>query len=317
MKLEIFPEDILLEYVQKLLDGEEKPRLKMSRYFDSFPESLEPSEEFVVSWQKMIEPVVKKFIADTFSLHQFLFDSDGYVKKFCATDAEFWQNIELSFSHRSAQRLYEHMLMANSSDEPLYLIALPADALFISIALADFEQYSYAWFAKNKASWIVSALFIAWQPVKADLPAPWQSCFKDPGSVDLPVRAYLLERASAYYSCINHLVRRSIERNKPADSDFYRLASERSGAGLPLNFVASGNIDKVCLNGRALANLIREAMNYWTQDGMIAIDDDRFLNGIFNESGLARELIEFETVIKEFSENKSLEERVDESIIFN
>lgn len=317
MKMDLFPEDILLEYTEKLLAGEVKPKLSSSRYFNQFPETLEFSEEFAERWQKLVEPVVKKFISDTFSLHQFLFDADGYVKKFCATNSEFWESIDLKFSHRGVLRMYERMLeQYGGVGEPLYLVATPSDALFLSIAIADFDQYSYQWFEKNAASWVVSALFIAWQNVSAEK-VPWKCCFDSPGGVHLQVRGFLLERAGAYFSCVNHLIRSAIETHTSLHTEFSELSSERSGAGLPLRFVKSTRVANVISAGKELAKSIHSAVEFWSGTGTLALDDDRFIKGIYNTSGLAEELNEFEAVVKEYSETRGMEESVHESVIFN
>lgn len=316
MKIELFPEDMLLEYVGQLLEGVESPRIRHASHFKDFPANLEPSEEFARRWQGLVEPVVKKFIADTFSLHQFLFDFDGHVRKFSATDAEFWQTIDLQFSHRAIQRLYEHMLGRTTGEQPLYPIALPADALFISIALADFDQYSYAWFEKNNANWVVWTLFIAWQPTFAGKVA-WKACFDRSRNVPLPARGYLYERAAAWFSCVNHLIRSMANGALPGDNDFYRLAAEKSGSGLPLRFIPSSSVAQVATFGRQLAQSIRGAHDQWTGPDAVALDDDRFLQGLFNSTGLASYLQDFEAVLRDYNDTRGLEERVNESVIFN
>lgn len=317
MKVELYPEDILIEYVEQLLNGVENPRLKYSAHFNQFPANLEMSEEFAQRWQKLVEPVVKKFIADTFSLHQFIFDFDGHVHKYSAADSQFWQTIELEFSHRGAQRLYEQMLSKSTGEKPLFPIALPADALFISLALGDFDNYSYAWFEKNSANWVVWALFIAWQPVFAEK-IPWKTCFDRWQLVPLPVRGYLYERAAAWFSCVNHVIRCASENSYVGDSDFFRLLSEKSGSGLPLRFISGPpKVAKIALFGRQLAESIRGAHEQWTGPATVALDDDRFLQGLFNSTGLARHLQDFEMVLRDYNESRGLEEKVNESVIFN
>lgn len=317
MKIEIYPEDMLLDYVEQLLKGGDSPRLKYAAHLGKLPANPEFSEEFAQRWQNLVEPVVKKFIVDTFSLHQFLFNCDGHVRKFASTDAEFWQTIELEFSHRGAQRLYEHMLKQASGEVPLYPIALPADALFVSLALGDFDQYSYAWFEKNNANWVIWALFIAWQPVYSEKVA-WKTCFDRWQHVPLPVRGYLYERAAAWYSCVNHLIRMAGENYYVGESEFYQLLGEKSASGLPLRFIAAPpKVSQIALFGRQLAESIRGAHRQWTDAAMVALDDDRFLQGLFNSTGLAAHLEDFEAVLRDYNETRGLEERVNESVIFN
>lgn len=316
MKIELYPEDMLLDYVRQLLDGAETPKLKHTAHFSSFPQNLELSEEFAGHWQQLVEMTVKKFICDTFRLQQFLFDVDGHVMKFACTDDRFWQTIDLQFSHRSAQRMYEHMLRQTTGEVPLYPIALPGDALFISIAVADFTQYSFAWLEKNQANWIIWALFAAWQPAHGNK-IPWLTCLRQPQMVPLPVRGYLYERSSAWFSCANHLLRLLASDRQAADNDFYELAAERSGSGLPLKFYAASQVSQVANAGRQLAEALKSAHQFWTGSGTVALDDDRFLQAMFNSSGLTQQIDDFAAVLRDFNETRGLEEQVNESVIFN
>ena len=316
MKIQLFPEDMLLEYVEQLLNGVEAPRVKYSQYLKDLPPSIEFSEEFASRWQSMVEPVVKKFIADTFSLQQFIFDVDGQVRKFSIADAEFWQTIDLQFSDRGPKRLYEYMRRNVNNETPLFPVVLPADALFISLAVANFKQYSYAWFEKNRANWVVWALFITWQQTSPEK-VPWKACFDQPKGVPLTVRGYIYERAAAWYSCVNHIVRCAAQKVYAAESEFQKLTSEQGAASLPLRFNNSGTISQLALFGRQFAESIQNAHKYWTGEGTLALDDDRFLNGIFNSCGLARQMQDFEAVLRDYNETRGLEESVNESVIFN
>ncbi|GAB4271554.1 MAG: hypothetical protein Kow0029_09370 [Candidatus Rifleibacteriota bacterium] len=316
MKLQLYPEDILIEYVERLLLGEEDPAIRMARFIPELPGQIEFSEEFALRWRNLVEPTVKKFISDSFLLHQFVFEYEGSIRKLCVTDPDFWAGIDLSFSQRSAQRLYEYMKSKKGGEEPLYPITTPADAIFISIVTGDFDLFSYAWLAKNRANWAVFALFITWQPVLAGK-VPWKWCFDNPKEIPLPVRVYLLERCAVYFSCLNHLVRSGINNEIAYDSDFDRLSAERSGSAVPLNFVPDKNIGNAVGCARALATSLNKAMEYWTGEGTVALDDERYLRGAYSSAGLAEELNDFAAVVKEYTETVRLKEAINESVIFN
>jgi hypothetical protein len=316
MKVELVPEDCLLEFTRQLLDGEEKPVLKYARYFDKFPQKINFSEEFAASWQDLLAPTVHKFIADSFSLHQFAFIENDQVRKYSCADQEFWQTIELGFSQRSALRLYEAMMAKHFNEPPLYILATPADALFIAIATSQFTEYSFPLLAKNSANWVITALFIAWQPVNAEGVA-WNSCFTNPASVDFPVRSFLLERATTYLSCVNHLIRKAADKSGVIGSDFFSLVRKSSGESVPMKFISSQRIDNVAMQARSLIKNINSAMDYWTGEGSLALDDDRYLRGVLHSSGLQNEMNEFDAVLNEYQNIRDLEANIDESVIFN
>ena len=78
MKIELCPEDMLLEYVENRLNGRFDVQVKNEQYLKHLPPNIEFSEEFALKWQAMVEPAVKRFIAETFALRTFLFEVDGY-----------------------------------------------------------------------------------------------------------------------------------------------------------------------------------------------------------------------------------------------
>jgi hypothetical protein len=306
----------LFEYAGKLLEGEESPTLKYAGYFDQLPSHIDFSEEFLQNWQKLVSEVIHKFIVDSFSLYRVALTPDGFVKQFGVTDEIFWESIDLKFSHRGALRIYEKMLESSKKEPPSYLIALPADALFLSVATGNFNEYSYPWLFKNKANWVVQALFVIWQPVFA-CQVHWKDCFDDPGAVEMPLRALLLERASLYFACLNHLIRRRTENVSVAGSNFIRIMENKSSGAMHFRFFPSSQIAQASIYARSFAKSVESAFQYWTSEGSVALDDDRFLRGVFNNCGLASEMREFENVLSEYQSQKDLEENVNESVIFS
>ncbi len=315
MKIELSPEDMLLDYVEQLLNRVEKPKIKYSSHFKKFPTNLEFSEEFLPRWQKMVEPAVKKFIVDTFSLQQFLLDCDGRVRKVNCTDSEFWQSVDMQFSHRGALRLYEQMLAEETEERPMYPVVLPADALLISIAVENFSHYSFAWLEKNAANWVIWALFVAWQYV-TDKNVPWKTCFDRPAAVPLPVRGFLYQSACEWYSMVNHLIRR-VSQKISVDRNYLFTGMQPIERRAALRFSGGASIGEIAEYGRAMANSIRAAHAHWTGPGTVALDDDRFLLGLFGSCGLEQQLIDFEAVLRDYNETRGLEDMVYESVIFN
>ncbi|MGM0600274.1 MAG: hypothetical protein ACQETH_10715 [Candidatus Rifleibacteriota bacterium] len=316
MKIQLYPEDLLLEYTEKLLEGETtNPDIKYSGYFDAFPPEIDFSEEFCEKWQQVIEPVVKKFICDSFAFYPFLFESDGYTRKYSVTDVEFWESIDISFSQRSALRLYERMISDKTKQLPDYILSLPGDAVFLSIATTNFNLYSFPWLEKNKANWVIKALYATWNFLNTD-EIPWEGLLAKPKTVELPLRGYLIDRAAVYMRCVNYILERIAEKQVTQRSELKKI-SAMPGCGVPLKLYLTRNPDKIIKSSNKFIKMLEKAVSYWTAEGMCALDDDRFINGVFNSSGIKEELKGFDEVVTKISDTNRLEERVDESVVFS
>lgn len=315
MKIQLYPEDILLEYTQKLLEGETNPEIKHAKHFSAFPPDIDFSEEFCEKWQQIVEPVVKKFICDSFAFYPFLFESDGYTKKYSVTDVEFWENIDIGFSHRSALRLYERMLIEPLDRLPDYILALPGDAVFLSIATANFKLYSFPWLTKNKASWVIKAIYVAWNFIGID-EVPWKGLLANPETVELPLRGYLIDRATIFLRCVNYILEKIAENQVPSRSELDKIAI-MPGYSVPLRYYLSNKPHQIIKSSNKLIELLEKAVSYWTAEGMCGLDDDRFVNGIFNSSGIKQEFKGFDEVVAKIADTNRLEESVDESVVFS
>lgn len=310
MKIELCPEDMLLEYVENRLLGRQNAVIKNEQYLQHLPGNIEFSEEFALKWKAMVEPAVKRFIAGTFSLRSFLYEVDGYTRRFTAADASFWKELEFTFSFRGAERLYEQMIMKQSEEEPLYPVVLPADALLISICNNDFSLYSFAWLCKNSANWLIKACFVAWQQVSYH-EVRWQYFFENPGKVELPLREYLIERAADYVAGCNI----KLSNMFPATDNGQRI---RSSSNFELCFDNRDCGVMAMYNSvKALVTVARKAIAYWSSEGCVGIDDERFIAGAAKTHGFDVEFAEFEAVATSLVENKNLEDQIYESIIRN
>lgn len=315
MKVQLYPEDLLLEYTQRLLEGETSPEIKYSNYFDAFPPEIDFSEEFCEKWQQIVEPVVKKFICDSFAFYSFLFDSEGYTKKYSVTDAEFWQTIDIEFSHRSALRVYERMICEKVHRLPDYILALPGDAIFLSIATTNFKLYSFPWLTKNRASWVIKAIYLTWDFLGID-EVPWQGLLAKPENVELPLRGYIIDRATIFLRCVNYVLDKIAENQNPSKSELDKI-SAAPGGGVPLKFYVSRKPHKIIKSSNKLIELLEKAVACWTAEAMCTLDDDRFINGIFNSSGIKQEFKGFDEVVAKIADTNRLEESVDESVVFS
>ncbi|MDD2999080.1 MAG: hypothetical protein PHV05_08480 [Candidatus Riflebacteria bacterium] len=310
MKIGLYPEDMLLEYLENRLNGQFHTKIKYHNYLQKLPDAIEFSEEFALKWKSLVEAAVKRLIADTFALRPFLFEVDGYTKRFCSADHQFWNHLNFTFSHRGAERLYEEMRSEVTSDEPLYPVTLPADALLISLCKNNFSLYSFAWFDKNNASWIIQALFVAWQKVRIDN-VPWQYLFDNPARTELPLRDYLIERAADYLAGCN--------------AHFAKIVSGGNGTrhirateSLELTFESSPkNTLELFSHVEKFIKSAQNAIAWWSSEGTVANDDERFIAGAARTFGFETELAEFRALTNEYMENQGMEEQIYESILRN
>lgn len=315
MKLQLYPEDMLLEFSEHMLQtGAEISSWRKGQYLKHLPLQIDFSEEFAESWQQLLKNVVMRFIADTFALRPFLFEIDGYTKRFNSTDENFWNFCSFSFSHRSAERLYEMMMTEFMPEKPLFLVVTPGDALFLSICTRNFNCYSFQWLTRNKASWLTQALFVACQTVKID-DVPWLHLLKNPASVELPLREYLIERCADVVAACNTQIQ----------SLCIMAGSDGAPAGIP-DHNKRGSIE-VTFHNLSATQMIevvsqfiliaQAAINVWVGEGCVCIDDERFIKGAVQQSGFARETGEFERLVNDYTEKRGMEETIYESIIQN
>lgn len=312
MIITLCPEDLLLAFVEKLLRGEENPVGERIEYLKHLPTEIDFSEEFAVKWQALVEPAMKKFIATTFGLRQFLFDVEGYTKRFAVTDPQFWETVDLKFSHRAAQRLYELMVFSVHEIHPLYQIATPADAMLISVCIKDFTQYSFAWLEKNSASWLIKAIFMTWRPTRmAQL--PWQHLIRNPKIVELPLRDYMIEKAADYLAACSAATALTIHDKSPRAPRVY-TADKVGGLEMILD-------EPRMIIGRWLDYSLeiiaemRSAISFWTGEGAANIDDERFVAGAARVFGFDTEVSEFDRRLSMFRESFGVKEAINESIL--
>jgi len=315
VKLQLYPEDILLEYAEKAFANSiDAAVVKHAQYLNRLPRMIEFSEEFAERWQALVKSAVKRFVADTFKLRPFLFDVDGYTKRFNSADEQFWNSCEFSFSQRGAERLYELLMREFIEEEPMFLVATPDDGLMLSICTNNFGRYSFPWLCRNRANWLTQALFVAWQQVVIDR-IPWQYLLENPAEVALPLREYLIERcADLLVASSGHL--RHI--NPAAPGQHVDVVNDLREDAVPI---------KVAFNMRgfnetveAVRKFIRaaeKAFAYWAGDGNVGLDDEKFIRGAIQQYRFVEEVREFEQLVSDYLEGRGTEEAIYESIIQN
>jgi len=311
VKIELFPEDMLLEFARGRLRVEANPAVKGMVHLEHLPAQIEFSEEFPQKWQKIVEPAVKRFIASTFGLRKFLFDVDGYTKRFSAADPQFWENVDLKFSQRAAERLYEQMVFPVHKIEPLYHLVLPADAILVSIFQWNFTRFSFAWLLKNSASWLVKAVFISWQ-AGSMTELPWQHLLEYPEKVELPLRDYLVEKTAEYLAFCSTLLRQRLKVTEvlPGYYDPELVGGVRS------HFLDSARFTENTFNYiNRMIKSTRNAVAYWTGEGTVNIDDEKFVAGSLKTFGFEHEAAIFERLLGMYIDTVDTREAIHESIL--
>ena len=326
MKIEIAPEDMIFEYTNQLLLGIREPQLKFEKHLEKMPPKFDYSEEFSEKWSQLVEVTVRRFLINTFKFRPFVYDRNGQIARYCTADKEFWQDVDISFSFRSADRIWELIMLGVQKEDPLYIMAKPGDALFLSIINNVFGQYHFNWLIKNNANWLIIAAFVAQSPVALDR-IPWMPLLESPEKVPLQVRDLLIEKVRACMLLINHLVREVFANNHYELGDHFGAFDELSFVTGSINFgrtIHAGVLNQKDLDrpmnrhfslGRELISALNKAIEYWTTEGAICIDDDRHISGYSQSCGLNDEIKAFEAMLSDYNEQKSLEEAVHESLI--
>jgi hypothetical protein len=256
MKVSIYPEDILIEYTKSRLKRENFAHPD-KKHIKRFPETIELSSEFGEKWQKLVSSTIKAYLGRFFVNRKFLVDQNGSIKSFYLSDHEIWQNLDFTFSIRSAQRLYERMLADTIPDYKIFqgqhLIATVADALFISICTNNFTNYNFPWLVKNKANWLIKAVYIAkasnWE---YGLPS-WGYFLENYEENEFPLRELLIEKVGLFLA---------------------EAASSISGSDIVNQRVSSNVTD--------IYNFYNKALTNWKEKCLISYEDVKYLDSAVN-----------------------------------
>ena len=315
MKLQLYPEDILIEYAeQAFANGCANAIVKHSKYLKHLPRAIEFSEEFAERWQALVKSAVKRFVADSFKLRPFIFEVEGYTKRFNSADEQFWNFCGFSFSQRGAERLYELLIGEFIDEEPMFLVATPDDGLILSLCTHNFELYSFPWLCRNRANWLTQALFVAWQQVVVDR-ISWQYLLDNPSDVALPLREFLIERSADLIATCSDHIRHVAQRAEREACDMVNYLREEE-VPLRVSFNQRDFIGKVT-TVRKFISSANKAFDYWAGEGCVGIDDEKFIRGAVQQYRFAEEAREFEQLVSDYYEAHSMEGEIYESIIQN
>lgn len=288
MKIQVVPEDIILEYVKKRLQGNLNPVVKYRNYFDQLPSKIEVSEEFLDEWKKILQITVQKYIVSKFKLKQFIFEENDRVKRYSVADPQFWNNTKIEFSYRSVDRIWELIKI----DKTEFLLTKPGDALFLSILAQNFSNYSLEWLIANKACWAIIAVFIQVYDLKDNSGEHIIRIMKKKG-LPLPLRGLLLESAANTITKVNQEISAELKMEKPYFAKINRIAPSI----------------------RELINSINSAVKRWTGEESLALDDERYIRGLHSSLKLDQEFKIFEDNLNKAAEKNNLKEAIHESII--
>ena len=317
MKITLVPEEIILEHLENHIKGNPNKKLKFQKYFRHLPEKLEVTQEFIDQWSPAVSILVKKLIVDTFGVHSFLYEEDGIVKRCSVLEQEFWQQIDFKFSFRAIDRVWEEIKFPFTDIQPIYQLVLPADALLLSIIMDDFDKYNFKWLSINKAHWVIKVVFIALSKDYSPLPG-WLSLLEKPEKLELPVRGFLIHRSADYMAYLNQLISKLMEYKQVDDTELRKLGERLDKPGVPIDLrFHIKEVYSAFEIGRKFIDAFQIAFKSWNNEFTLALDDERYLRGLYNSTGLENEIREFERQIEEYNEMVDLQEVVNESLVFN
>ena len=318
MKIELCPEDMLLEYTQKRLRGNMNPTFENRKYLKYLPFTIDISQEFLDEWKAMVIPTINKLVTDIFCLREFILEEGSGIKKYCAIHPEFWERVEFKLSDRGVARAYELMLEAHIQKPPAYRLAADADALIISLMTQKFGLYSHKWLIKNKASWLIKALFIR-LCTTFNSSVTWEVYFDKSHEVELPLREFLIEAVAGYLKYIigNISFDFACENNQRS----FDFESEKQEFNLNMSGhrpTAIAELDKDTLvMGNRLIKKLNESMQIWCNQATITMEDERFLQSAYNKYQLKEIINDWNSFEEQFNNTNNLSEAIIESVNSN
>jgi hypothetical protein len=288
MKLEIFPEDLIWEYVGKLLRREALRPLTHQKHFPYLPAKIDLSEGFLEKWRKVVSGKVQQFVARHFAFRPLLFLRNDTVLRLHPGETDFWREISLEFSHRAVRRIWEDIIQKPAT--PAWQSVTPADALFLSILQpALFDQYTYEWLAAAHAPWLVTAVFLRCRTTGNRF--PWTCLLTAPQDVPLPLRELLIERSAWFFRQAAEALRQFL-RDNPAGS----VAADPQAA---FSFTRLGEVAELIFSDAFGIKRFRAAFSAWTSSAVLGLDDERYLHGAASQFRVFEHIAELEALCGE------------------
>lgn len=282
MIIQVFPEDILWEYVSYALGAREDGVLSHQKYFGQLPREIHFSEEFLERWKKNVTVAVRKKLVEWLGLQTFLVLEADQTRRVSVVDALFWQNLDLSFSRSGVLRLWESLLARVQELPPEWLQVTPADALLLGILDArHFDRYSFDWLMAKKAPWVVTVAFLRNREFRNPATLPWLRYFEKPAAVPLPLREVLIEETAAFFRALCRAVQIGIQNGFAPG--FQASAQERR---VRFTFSAFEEVMPMFQNDPFRTDIIAKTVRFWANDGTVGLDDGRYIEGALAKSGL-------------------------------
>lgn len=315
MIIKVCPEDMILEYSLKRLQGEQDPLYANRKYLKKLPEEPELSEEFAAEWHELCLKAITRLVGDSFGMRTFMFEENGRIKRYSPTDEEFWQRASIALSHRGPQRVYQLMHSHIGKNTPDWLIAKPGDALIISLMIRDFSLYSMPWLATNNAGWLITSLFIRHSICNVD-EIHWLDLLKTPEKVDLPLRDLLIEESADYLLKTTNYFQGLIDRAsqlQTQDNEYSEFMPDNYLYSR-VRFGLESNIND--LTTTLIASL-EKAVEYWCNEGATSLEDERYIRGAVAAAGIQQLAATCSTTINDFKELNKMQEAIHESFSRN
>jgi len=308
--VEVVPEEIIWEYLGQKLGGRPAEPLPQQKYFAQLPERIEFSEEFVARWRQTVGVAVRRAVRDALRLRSFLILERDQVRRVTIAEPAFWQDVTLAFSEEAAQAVWQLVLTPATHKDPAIDRLTPADALLVAIVHRSyFHRVPFDWLLAKQANWVIPAVFAQHQVMVDPGALPWETVFQKPERVPLPLREFFIEKTAEFFrvatDAVNHWVAGVAPVPEPheAAGPGGRAAMWAAPEFHPLKqyrFKFENILEVLRLQRRCgpWTEAVRAALAYWTGEGTLGLDDDRYITGAAQQFGLLDAVSGFTTAVQ-------------------
>ncbi len=297
--VQVVPETIIWEHVAFRLGQRQSSELSHRKYFPKLPEKIFLSSDFLDVWTRNVTVAIRKKIVDDFGLRTFLLTENDQTVRRSVLDTEFWKEVQLSFSPRAVDRIWEDTVGRVSGKKPSWRDVTPGDALFLCILDKKlYETYSFEWLVGNNAEWIVSALFLSTRTFENPANLPWAIYFHQYKRIPLPLREVLIERTAAFFKALAEGVLRFVDAASPP----LQFGSELGAPPVRFSFGDGVQVLRAGLEDPFQTKPIRAAVAYWANEGTLGLDDGRYIESACTSTGLLRYMDAYHEEVTRFQE---------------
>jgi len=304
VKVTIVPEELIWRFVGATVRNEADAKMPYDTVYDKLPAEIPVAEEFVSQWRCFVQGTVARAFVDVFGLRSFLILDGDTTKRIGTWAPAFWQETRLKFSNKAVARIWEQILSEATNKPPKQADVLPGDALLLTTLFPNWwNTYIGTWLEGKKAPWPVVAWFFLRGKYNEESSLPWLSLLEKPGELELPLRGLILELSGDLAEAIEEGLQQWID---PENA----MNGSTSTEGLAqFRFQIHSAIDVMRLAGQkdpfgAIA--LRQAFDFWTDEGTLGYDDAKFLRGlvartkVFSRFGqIQKQLFEVQQLLEE------------------